>query len=242
MPSRFDVLADELFGAVQGYVARAVAPMVAKLDEITRHVAGLEPIPGPAGEKGATGSPGELGATGPIGETGPRGDKGEPGDLGPIGPIGPPGTPGPAGEKGMDGINGRDGLPGLAGLTGPKGFDGTNGTNGIDGKDGLGFDDLDVTYDGERGFTLCFARGEQKKEFTFSMPVMLYRNVWKEGTYERGDVVTFGGSQFHCNRPTSDKPETSDAWTLCAKRGRDGKDGKPGDRGPQGLPAKERAY
>jgi hypothetical protein len=41
----------------------------------------------------------------------------------------------------------------------------------------------------------------------------------------RGDVVTFGGSMWHCNAATEEKPgDGSAAWTLAAKRGRDGKD------------------
>ena len=46
-------------------------------------------------------------------------------------------------------------------------------------------------------------------------------------TYERGDGVTWAGSEWHCNEPTTTKPgDGSKAWTLKVKRGRDGKDGR----------------
>ncbi len=59
----------------------------------------------------------------------------------------------------------------------------------------------------------------------FSLPAMIYQQVFKEGqAYEPGDTVTWGGSLWHCNEPTTDKPgENTKAWTLAAKRGRDGK-------------------
>jgi hypothetical protein len=58
------------------------------------------------------------------------------------------------------------------------------------------------------------------------LPAMEYKGVWREseGEYRKGHTVTQSGSLWHCNRPTTDKPGTSDAWTLCAKAGRDGKD------------------
>lgn len=58
------------------------------------------------------------------------------------------------------------------------------------------------------------------------LPTMEYKGVWKEshGEYSKGHTVTQNGSLWHCNQKTTDKPGTSDAWTLCAKRGTDGKD------------------
>ena len=45
--------------------------------------------------------------------------------------------------------------------------------------------------------------------------------------YERGDTVTWAGSLWHCNEPTTTKPGNAQrAWTLCTKHGRDGRDGK----------------
>lgn len=52
-----------------------------------------------------------------------------------------------------------------------------------------------------------------------------YRGVYEDGQrYDCGDFVTFGGSLWHSNGATTDKPGPSAAWTLAVKRGRDGKD------------------
>jgi hypothetical protein len=96
-------------------------------------------------------------------------------------------------------------------------------------KDGLGFDDLDVTYDGERTFKLKFARPGDVREFEFSIPVAIYRGVFKDGdAYKQGDTVTWGGHLYHCDTDTTDKPDGEQrCWTLAVRRGRDGKDTKP---------------
>jgi hypothetical protein len=60
---------------------------------------------------------------------------------------------------------------------------------------------------------------------TFHFPAMIYRGVWREGVHVPGDVATWAGSAWHCQRETTDKPGTSDAWRLMVKSGRDGKDG-----------------
>jgi collagen type III alpha len=65
--------------------------------------------------------------------------------------------------------------------------------------------------------------------------IVLDRGVWREGGFKKGDGVSFGGSFFIAQEDTADKPETSKAWRLAVKRGRDGRDGKNGDTGPQGL-------
>jgi hypothetical protein len=53
-----------------------------------------------------------------------------------------------------------------------------------------------------------------------------YRGVHELGAaYDTGDTVTHGGSLWHCNVLTKERPgEGSRAWTLAVKRGRDGKD------------------
>jgi hypothetical protein len=49
-----------------------------------------------------------------------------------------------------------------------------------------------------------------------------YVGVWETGEYVRGNVVTHGGSLWHCNAPTRETPGNgSRDWTLCVKRGRD---------------------
>lgn len=57
-----------------------------------------------------------------------------------------------------------------------------------------------------------------------SFPVVIYRDVFKEGAeYAEGDAVTFGGSLWICRETTTEKPGQSDAWRLSAKKGRDAK-------------------
>jgi integrin beta 3 len=82
------------------------------------------------------------------------------------------------------------------------------------------------------------------KSFTrrIETAVAIYRGVWKEGTFKRGDMVTREGSTWHCEKETTATPGVSPDWKLCAKRGRDGKEGKagtPGARGPDGRPGRD---
>jgi hypothetical protein len=102
-----------------------------------------------------------------------------------------------------------------------------DGKDGDRGNDGFGFDDMDVAVlDDDRTIELSFRRGEEEKAFTLKWPTMIYRDVFKEGTeYQQGDVVTWAGSLWHCNKATTEKPGT-ESWTLAAKKGRDGKDAK----------------
>ena len=83
----------------------------------------------------------------------------------------------------------------------------------------MGFDDLQVTYDGERKFTFRFVRGEKVKEFDFTVPMAIYREVFKEGTaYVTGDQVSFGGSIWHCLEPTTAKPgQGNPTWNLAVQ-------------------------
>lgn len=131
----------------------------------------------------------------------------------------------------------RDGRDGLPGGQGDKGLDGKDGINGKDGVDGLGFDDIEVDYDGERSFTLKFVQGERVKTFgSFTLPIMIYRGVFQVGkSYERGDTVTWGGASWVASQTTTAKPGEngveSRAWQLAVKKGTDGKAGPPGKDG-----------
>lgn len=170
------------------------------------------------------------------------------------------------GVDGKDGSDGRDGVDGvgLAGalidrdgglvvtltngeakslgpVVGRDGKDGEAGRDGSNGRDGFSLNhfDAEVMEDG-RTLLLKFA-DETDVGFAveLAIPTMIYRGVFKDGqSYERGDMVTWGGSLWHCDDVTADKPgEGAKAWTLAAKRGRDGKDGKdglPGERGKEG--------
>ncbi|ENI4179481.1 phage portal protein, partial [Escherichia coli] len=105
-------------------------------------------------------------------------------------------------------------------------------THGMRGWECLvdGVADIDVSMTGERLFSVVIRHSSgQRTEKTFSLPVMLYRGVFRAGeTYHPGDTVTWGGSLWHCNSMTGDKPGEahSSGWTLAAKRGRDAGGGK----------------
>lgn len=92
---------------------------------------------------------------------------------------------------------------------------------GQDGKDAFEIDALAVEYDGERSLSIGWPDG---RKTVFDLPVPIYRGVWKEGAYKRGDTVTWGGSQFTAVRDTEAKPEMDGSWQLSVKRGRDGRE------------------
>jgi hypothetical protein len=93
----------------------------------------------------------------------------------------------------------------------------------VRGEDGFGFEDMAVGWDGERTLTLTFTKDGRTEVTSLTLPAIIDRGVWREGRFERGDAVTWGGSLFIAQRDTDDKPETSDAWRLAVKRGRDAK-------------------
>jgi len=166
----------------------------------------------------------------------PPAEKGEPGERGEKGEQGEPGADG---KDGSDGRGVKDLLIDREGNLVATMDDGEmkslglicgkDGERGADGRDGLGFEDMDAcVLDDDRTIELSFRRGEEEKCFTFKWPTAIYRGVFSEGTdYQAGDMVTWGGSLWHCDTPTKDKPGT-DSWTLAAKKGRDGKDAKVG--------------
>lgn len=87
-------------------------------------------------------------------------------------------------------------------MPGPPGKDGADGKDGAPGKDG------EPGKDGLAGLS--------------------FEGVYQEGqSYDKGNLVTWGGSSWHCNAATTAKPgDGSKDWTLMVKRGRDGRDGK----------------
>jgi integrin beta 3 len=119
--------------------------------------------------------------------------------------------------------------PLLAGPAGADGKDGAPGLDGKDGADGLGFDDLAIEQRGDRGLVVVAKRADLTRELgAIAFPVPVYRGVYAPSfRYTPGDLVTWGGSLWHCDQATSARPETADgaaAWTLAVKRGRDGRD------------------
>lgn len=244
-PSEKEALAKSLGAFVTKAIADATAPLLKRIDE-------LEARKPEKGEKGDIGEAGQRGEAGATGERGPSGEKGEPGEKG------DPGRDGRYGERGEKGADGRDGVGNsgavidrdgnlilfltdgktinLGPVVGKDGAPGEKGTDGRDGADGVGFDDMVVEHDGERTIALRFIRGEEIKEFAFSIPVVLDRGVYKaDKEYSQGDAVTWGGSLWIAQTAAKGKPGESDGWRLAVKKGRDGRDGKDGDRGIPGI-------
>lgn len=183
--------------------------------------------------------------------------KGHDGKDGENGVDGKDGTNGIDGLNGQDGINGKDGIDGKDGVDGKDALDidilpeinesetyqrGTyathNGglwrshqtTKGLRGWECIvtGISEIEIEQVDERNFKLKLTKSDNNViEKSFSMPVMIYKGVFKSGeSYQKGDTVTWGGSMWHCDADTTDKPGEleSKGWTLATKRGRDGKD------------------
>lgn len=225
-PSEKAALIETVGTFIADRLKSALAPVLERLAAVESK----QPAPG---EKGDAGEPGKDGAPGLDGKDGRDGEKGEKGDPG---LPGDPGKEGLQGKEGLPGRDGRDGLPGLQGEKGSDGKDGGHGRDGIDGKDGFGLDDFDVKSDDD-GRTLVFSfhrEGGEPVIRQIKTAIVLDRGVWREGAFQKGDSVTWGGSAWIAQRDTSDKPETSDAWRLSVKRGRDGKEGKQGPAGERG--------
>ncbi|MEN5181770.1 hypothetical protein ABE501_18570 [Comamonas testosteroni] len=112
----------------------------------------------------------------------------------------------------------------------PKPKDGVDGKDGQNGKDGLGFDDLQCEFDGDRTVTLKFMQGDRVKSIDLLMPIVIDRGVFKEGqSYQSGDGVTWGGSFWIAQKATDAKPDSKDSgFRLAVKKGRDGRDGRDG--------------
>ncbi|MBA6066356.1 phage portal protein [Pseudomonas mosselii] len=115
-------------------------------------------------------------------------------------------------------------------------------THGLKGWECIveGLAGVEVEQSGERGLdvALTLSSGAQVRK-ALQLPVMIYRGVFSPGDYVPGDTVTWGGSLWHCDEPTADKPGEvgSNGWTLAAKRGRDGKNGTNGKDLTKGVSA-----
>lgn len=107
-----------------------------------------------------------------------------------------------------------------------KSFERTHGLRGweciVDGIDGV-----TVTQDSVREFSVTLSKSSGASAVQkFNLPVQVYKGVYREGEpYEANDTATWAGSVWVCNKDgTTDKPGTSDDWTLTVKAGRAGKD------------------
>ncbi|HCI6749240.1 TPA: phage portal protein, partial [Klebsiella variicola subsp. variicola] len=164
------------------------------------------------------------------------------------------GAPGLNGKDGRDGIDGKDGAPGMHGKDAMqiqilpaieleksyargtyathegglwRAFEETHEKRGweciVDGLKAIEVEQSDDL----RTFTIkAMSAAGRLTEKAFSVPVMIYRDVFSNGkAYEPGDAVTWGGSIWHCYEPTTDKPGEphSKGWRLAVKKGRDAK-------------------
>lgn len=100
-------------------------------------------------------------------------------------------------------------------------------TTGMNGWECLvdGVSAIDISQNNEREFTVTaqMASGTTTEK-SFSIPVMIYRDIFKEGEkYYPGDSVTWAGSVWYCCEETTYKPGEPGvkAWKLAVKRGRD---------------------
>lgn len=163
MAEKIDKLADQVIGAVHGYVARVAANLSEQLNSLRGRLDALPPLDqlkGADGIAGKDGAPGERGEAGPAGEkglngadgaTGPAGEKGEKGDPGPAGADGAPGAAGERGEKGEPGEPGARGEKGDSGQDGMAGERGERGERGLDGAPGERGERGEVGPPGEAG-------------------------------------------------------------------------------------------
>lgn len=86
---------------------------------------------------------------------------------------------------------------------------------------------VSVTQDGDREFSVSLVKSSGAEVVQkFALPIQIYKGVHRDGDeYQAHDTVTWGGSQWTSTKAeNTDKPGSSDAWTLCVKAGRNGKD------------------
>lgn len=105
-------------------------------------------------------------------------------------------------------------------------------SEGMDGWECIvdGVDAVEIEMSGDREITIKtrMSSGREVSK-SFSVPVVLDRGVFKDGTaYKAGDGVTWAGSFWIAQRDTSEKPDMADSgFRLAVKRGRDGKEAMP---------------
>ncbi len=87
---------------------------------------------------------------------------------------------------------------------------------------------ISVEQQGERNFAInVVMTSGPKLAKSFKIPAQIYRDVYREEKeYERGDTVTYGGSQWTViAEKTSAKPGSDNSgWRLSVKKGVDARD------------------
>jgi len=222
-------LADGIFTSVKGYIARCLEPIIKRIDAIESRPA---PVDGKNGRDGTNGKDGVNGKDGKNGLDGAPG-RGIDGKDGRDGEKGEPGCDGKSitvddvrsileGEiaKGVLELERRatDAVQrAVDRLQQPK--------DGVNGRDGISLDDFDAKMDG-RMLTLSMRCGDRTVERAIKLEIPMDKGIFRSGqSYEKSDVVTFGGSQWIALKDTNTKPP-SDAWRLCVSKGKDGGDAK----------------
>jgi hypothetical protein len=94
--------------------------------------------------------------------------------------------------------------------------------DGRDGKDGIGVDSFTAEIKG-RMLHIKMQAADGIHERVMRLPIPMYKDVWKDGQYEKDDMVTWGGSMWIALRDTKSKPGQYGDWKLIVKKGRDGK-------------------
>lgn len=249
-------IAQKMLEAVKSVIDRSLTAFRAEFEKRLAEVpSGPQGEKGEPGAKGDKGEPGEKGVTGDKGEAGATGKSAyalacESGFIGSESQW-VASLRGDKGVDGKDGTNGNDGEDGLDALeiepivgidetkrymrgtwAAHKGglFRAYQTTEGMNGWECVvkGIDrEIEAALDDGRTLKriTVYSDGTQSVR-EFKTHAMIYRGVWKEAEMELGDVVTWGGSAWHCQEKTTDKPGTSTAWKLMVKEGRPGKDGK----------------
>jgi len=69
---------------------------------------------------------------------------------------------------------------------------------------------------------------EERLRAAETKTALRYRGTWVlDEQYNPGELVTDGGSMWHCFKSTRTRPgEVSTDWALAVKKGRDGRDGR----------------
>lgn len=93
-------------------------------------------------------------------------------------------------------------------------------------EDGRGIEDIRFSLDGRELVVETRIGGESTQQ-RIKLDIPIYRDVHRSGhTYEKGDIVTYGGSWWIAldDIGQEDYPSKSPKWRLCVKQGRPGKD------------------
>lgn len=85
--------------------------------------------------------------------------------------------------------------------------------------------DFEMSVEGNQLKTVVTLTDGSECDTVVDLPMMAYMGVFDaQKQYQKGELVTHGGSMWHCKQATSDKPDAgTGAWQLCVKKGRDAK-------------------